>query len=79
MVIFINIHFYQKSSAFGLGPPEHFDPEKPVQDFISGLLQVRFEAECDNDEERNALFSDDYFVNNIEDMFAAGYKRQVPR
>lgn len=52
----------------------HFDPEKPGQDFISGLLHARHEAECNNDEERNALLSDDYFVNNIEDMFAAGYE-----
>ena len=53
---------------------KHFDPEKPVQDFISGLLHAKHKAECENDEERNALLSDDYFVNNIEDMFAAGYK-----
>ncbi|KAJ7369555.1 hypothetical protein OS493_038135 [Desmophyllum pertusum] len=52
----------------------NFDPEKPVKDFISGLLLAKHEAECNNDEERNALLSDDYFINDIEDMFAAGYE-----
>lgn len=53
---------------------ENFDPEKPVRDFISGLLQAKHEAECASDEERAALLSDDYFVNTIEDMFGAGYE-----
>ena len=53
---------------------ENFDPEEPVRDLISGLLHAKHEAECDSDEERAALLSDDYFVNTIEDMFGAGYE-----
>ena len=51
-----------------------FDPEEPVQDLISGLLHAKHEAECESDEQREAFLSDDYFVNTIEDMFAAGYE-----
>ena len=53
---------------------ENFDPEQPVKELISGLLHARHEAECENDEDRAALLSEDYFVNTIEDMFAAGYE-----
>ena len=53
---------------------QKFDPEQPVQELISGLLHARHEAECENDEDRAALLSEDYFVNTIEDMFAAGYE-----
>jgi len=52
----------------------NFDPAQPVEDLISGLLHAKYEAERESDEERAALFSDDYFVNIIEDMFAAGYE-----
>ena len=51
-----------------------FDPAQPVEDLISGLLHAKYEAERESDEERTALFSDDYFVNVIEDMFAAGFE-----
>ena len=53
---------------------QKFDPEQPVQELISGLLHARHEAECENDEDRAALLSEDYFVNTIEDMFVAGYE-----
>lgn len=53
---------------------ENFDPTQPVQDFISGLLCARNEAQLDSDEERCAFLSDDYFLNDIEVMFAAGYE-----
>ena len=53
---------------------KNFDPEQPVQELITGLLHARHEAECENDEDRAALLSEDYFVNTIEDMFAAGYE-----
>ena len=53
---------------------ENFDPSQPVQDLISGLLHAKHEAECESDEERAALLSDDYFVCTIEDMFGAGYE-----
>ncbi|KAL9983486.1 hypothetical protein ACROYT_G005669 [Oculina patagonica] len=52
----------------------NFDPAQPMQDLISGLLQVKHEAECRNDDERAVLLSDDYLINTIEDMFFAGYE-----
>ena len=53
---------------------ENFDPEEPVQDLISGLLHAKYEAKCESGEEDEAFLSDDYLVNTIEDMFAAGYE-----
>lgn len=53
---------------------EKFDPKEPVKDLISGLLYAKHEAECESDEERAALLSDDYFVCTIEDMFGAGFE-----
>ena len=53
---------------------DNFDPDQPVQDLISGLLHAKYEAESENDEEKVALLSDDYFVNTILDMFIAGYE-----
>ena len=53
---------------------DNFDPSQPTQDLISGLLHAKHEAECGNNEERTALLSNDYFVNTILDMFAAGYE-----
>ena len=53
---------------------EGFDPSQPVKDLISCLLHAKHEAECESDEERAAFLSDDYFINTIEDMFAAGYE-----
>ncbi|KAL9969642.1 hypothetical protein ACROYT_G021879 [Oculina patagonica] len=51
-----------------------FDPNKPVQDLISGLLHAKHEAQYESDEMREAFLSDDYLVNTIEDMFIAGYE-----
>ena len=53
---------------------ENFDPAEPVKDLISGLLHARLEAEGESNEDRAALLTDDYFINTIEDMFAAGYE-----
>ena len=52
----------------------NFDPEKPVIDLITGLLHAKLEAEVESNEDRTALLTDDYFINTIEDMFAAGYE-----
>ena len=52
---------------------EHFDPEVPVRDLISGLLYAR-DHRSKNDEERAAFLSEDYLVNIIEDMVAGGYE-----
>ena len=53
-----------------------FDPTEPTTDFMSALLRARhdLEAECESDEERAALLSEDYFIAAIEDMFIAGYE-----
>ena len=51
-----------------------FDPEEPVHDLISGLLEAKHKAERESNEVQAAFLSDDYFVNTIEDMFAAGYE-----
>ena len=55
---------------------ETFDPAEPVEDFMSALLRTRhdLEAECETDEERAALLSEDRFVATIEDIFLAGYE-----
>ena len=55
---------------------ETFDPTEPVEDFMSALLRAQhdLEAECETDEERAALLSEDRFVVTIEDMFLAGYE-----
>ena len=53
---------------------ETFDPEEPVNDLISGLLEAEHKAERESNEVQAAFLSDDYFVNTIEDMFAAGYE-----
>ena len=52
----------------------NFDPEKPVKDLITGLLHAKLEAESESNEDRTALLTDDYFINTIENMFAAGYE-----
>ena len=50
---------------------ETFDPAEQVGDFMSALLRVRhdLEAECESDEEKAAILSEDHFVACIEDMF----------
>ena len=55
---------------------ESFDPTEPVEDFMSALLRAKhdLEAECENDEERAAILSEDHFVTTIEDIFLAGYE-----
>ena len=55
---------------------ETFDPAEPVEDFMSALLRAQhdLETECETDEERAALLSEDRFVATIEDMFLAGYE-----
>ena len=55
---------------------ETFDPAEPVEDFMSALLRAQHDlkAECETDEERAALLSEDRFVATIEDMFIAGYE-----
>ena len=55
---------------------ETFDPAEPVEDFMSALLRAQhdLEAECETEEERAALLSEDRFVVTIEDMFLAGYE-----
>ena len=55
---------------------ENFDPAEPVEDLMSALLcaQHDLEAECETDEERAALFSEQRFIGTIEDMFLAGYE-----
>lgn len=55
---------------------ETFDPTEPVEDFMSALLRAQYDldAECQTDEEREALFSEDRFVTTIHDMFGAGYE-----
>lgn len=50
-----------------------FDINKPVDDLMTGLLKARHEAECENEEEKQALLSEDYMVNTLSDMFSAGY------
>ena len=52
----------------------NFDPAQPIQDLISGLLRAKYDAECEDDDERAVLLSADYLVNTIEDMFLAGYE-----
>lgn len=51
----------------------NFDPAKPVRDLMSGLLHAKHEAECEGDEEKISLLSDDYIINTIQDMFLAGH------
>ena len=55
---------------------ETFDPSEPVEDFMSALLRARYDldAECESDEERSAVLSEDYFIAAIEDMFLAGFE-----
>ena len=55
---------------------ETFDPAGPVEDFMSALLRAQhdLEAECETDEERAALLSEDRFVVTIEDMFVGGFE-----
>ena len=52
----------------------NFDPAQPVRDLIAGLLHAKLEAEGESNEDRTALLTDDYFINTIEDVFAAGYE-----
>ena len=55
---------------------ETFDPTEPVEDFMSALLRAQHDlkVECETDEERAALLSEDRFVATIEDIFVAGYE-----
>ena len=51
-----------------------FDPAEPINDFISGLLHAKKEAESESNEGKVVRLSEDYFVISIEDMFLAGYE-----
>ena len=53
-----------------------FDPKEPAEDLMSSLLRTKhdLEPECDSNEEKAALLSEDYFVAIIEDMFVGGYE-----
>ena len=53
-----------------------FDPAEPVEDLMSSLLRTKhdLEPECDSNEKKTALLSEDYFVAIIEDMFVGGYE-----
>ena len=55
---------------------ETFDPSEPVEDFMSALLPARhdLDAECEGDEERSVVLSEDHFVVAIEDMFIGGFE-----
>ena len=55
---------------------ETFDQTEPVEDLMSSLLRTRhdLEPECESDEEKAALLSEDHFVATIQDMFFAGYE-----
>ena len=55
---------------------EDVDPTEPVEDFMSALLRAKhdLEAECESDEERSALLSEDHLVVTIEGIFLAGYE-----
>ena len=53
---------------------ETFDPEEPLHDLISGLLEAKHKATRESNGVQAAFLSDDYFVNTIEDMFVAGYE-----
>jgi cytochrome P450 len=51
-----------------------FDVNDPVDDLMTGLLKARHEAECEDEEEKQALLSEDYMINTLDDMFSAGYE-----
>ena len=51
-----------------------FDPTKPVQDLLSGLLVETEKATEQGSEDLRTLLSEDYLLNTIEDMFLAGYE-----
>ena len=53
---------------------ETFDPSQPIGDLISGLIKARNAAAAEETEEKSALLLEDYMINTIEDMFAAGYE-----
>ena len=52
----------------------NFNPAQSIQDLISGLLHAKYEAQCECDDERAALLSNDYIISTIEDVFLAGYE-----
>ena len=51
----------------------NFDPAQPIQDLISGLLHAKYEAQCECDDERAVLLSNDYIIT-IADVFFGGYE-----
>ena len=51
-----------------------FNPADPINDFISGLLHAKEEAESESNGGKVVCLSEDYFVITIEDMFLAGYE-----
>jgi len=54
---------------------EEFDPTADIESLTGSLLKERVGAENEVDEEDNTtLLSDDYIINTINDMFAAGYE-----
>ena len=52
----------------------NFDPAQPTQDLISGLLHAKYEAQCESDDEKAVLLSNDYIISTIEDVFFGGYE-----
>ena len=55
---------------------ETFDPNEPVEDFMSALFRAEhdLEEEREKNKEKAAHVSEDHFVVTIEDMFLGGYE-----
>ena len=52
-----------------------FDPTADIENLTESLLKERVAAENEVDEkDRTSLLSDDYIINTVSDMFAAGYE-----
>ena len=53
---------------------ESFDPKRPINDLVSGLLKAKQETPYESEEERAAVLSTEHLICTLEDMFVAGYE-----
>ncbi|XP_001635335.2 steroid 17-alpha-hydroxylase/17,20 lyase [Nematostella vectensis] len=51
-----------------------YDDTQPARDLMTALLQERVKAEAENEEQKQVLLADDYLLNQLGDMFIAGYE-----
>ncbi|EDO43314.1 predicted protein [Nematostella vectensis] len=51
-----------------------YDDTQPARDLMTAILQERLKADAENEEQKQVLLADEYLLNQLGDMFIAGYE-----